>query len=190
MGYVIIEITHEEVILNLINRERLFESLLEQKKKWFMRYVEKKDKCWLWKGKKDKYGYAKSRVIKLTWHAHRASYFLFKEDIPKGMCVCHKCDMPSCVNPEHLFLGTQKENVRDMIKKGRKPIGENHPSRKNPDYLKRGSNHWKSNLTEKQVEKIKSYEGGYGIGRRLAKRFKVSPQTISNIRNGKIWKHV
>lgn len=84
----------------------------------FMRYVEKVGDCWIWNGTRcDGYGRFsfKSKVIL----AHRASYYLFVGDLQKDMCVCHTCDTPSCVNPKHLFLGTQADNARDRENKGR-----------------------------------------------------------------------
>jgi len=75
--------------------------------------------CWLWTGSKNKKGYGQvfynSKLIK----AHRFSYEVFKEPIPKGMHVCHSCDIPSCINPDHLWVGTAKDNMIDMGKKGR-----------------------------------------------------------------------
>jgi hypothetical protein len=77
------------------------------------------DGCWIWIKSKDEDGYGNA------WHegkkiaAHRLSFKLNVGDIPKGMFVCHTCDTPSCINPEHLFLGTPKDNTKDMINKGR-----------------------------------------------------------------------
>lgn len=76
--------------------------------------------CWIWQGAKNKKGYGFTSLPggkKIT--AHRASYIVFRGEIPTGMLVCHKCDNPSCVNPDHLFLGTAQDNTSDMIKKGR-----------------------------------------------------------------------
>jgi hypothetical protein len=76
--------------------------------------------CWIWMGagNEKKYG-----TIHLTkWHsiqAHRASYMMFKGPINKGLYVCHKCDVPACVNPDHLFLGTSGDNAKDMVAKNR-----------------------------------------------------------------------
>ena len=79
--------------------------------------------CWLWLGSQDRYGYG---VVKTggKWicAAHRLFYQMHKGPIPEGMLVCHTCDTPLCVNPDHLWLGTPKENVQDMIKKGRTSV--------------------------------------------------------------------
>jgi len=81
--------------------------------------------CWNWTLSKDNAGYGRLKVqmgardkFRMT-STHRRAYEVFVGDIPKGMCVCHKCDNPSCCNPEHLFIGTHKDNMQDMISKGR-----------------------------------------------------------------------
>lgn len=81
--------------------------------------VEKTNTCWLWIGYKMKSGHGQFQTLEKVDYAYRYSWLLHYGDIPKGMYVCHKCDNGSCVNPEHLFLGTQKDNVHDMQRKNR-----------------------------------------------------------------------
>ena len=95
--------------------------------------------CVIWTGAKNDDGYGMIRLTKVnrgilkTIKVHQLSWLLHKSDIPAGLCVCHKCDKPACVNPEHLFLDTHAANMRDMVKKGRSAkgnkgmIGVNHP---------------------------------------------------------------
>ena len=83
--------------------------------------VNKSTGCWEWQGTRNKSGkgYGHLKIKGRTVSAHRVSFSTFKHEIPKGMLVCHKCDNPTCINPEHLFLGTPKDNVLDRDIKGR-----------------------------------------------------------------------
>lgn len=136
------------------------------------------NECWIFLGNKDKDGYGiftHGRGKQLR--AHRASYEFHKKTSAFGLLVCHTCDNPSCINPDHLFLGKPKDNTQDMIRKGRKANikGSIHPSAK---------------LDEIDVIAIKKQRL---LGKKLkeiADQFGIAFQTVSEICKGKTWKHI
>lgn len=129
--------------------------------------------CWLWTGPVCVKGYGVGRWNRVT-RSHRVSWAAFRGGIPAGMCVCHKCDTPSCVNPDHLFLGTNADNVRDRLQKGRSryAYGELAGSAK---------------LTADDVRCIRASSG---TGAALSRAYGVSRNQIRLIRNRVKWKHV
>jgi hypothetical protein len=85
----------------------------------FMGFVEKAEGCWIWKGPKSVNGYGSFQYRRTSNSAHRIAFEFLKGPIPEGLQVLHRCDNPPCVNPEHLFLGTNLDNVKDKVQKGR-----------------------------------------------------------------------
>jgi len=75
--------------------------------------IKDSDKCWLWRGFLNEHGYGRIRFNGKMTLAHRATWSLYFGEIPDSMCVCHRCDEPACCNPNHLFLGSQQENIND-----------------------------------------------------------------------------
>lgn len=136
-------------------------------------YPELKSDCWICiSHAKESNGYPMIHRNGKHYSLHRYAYErYYKKEIPEGMCICHKCDTPACINPDHLFLGTVQDNVRDMIKKGR-------------DNYREGS---KRLLTDKQaLEIFKSNEPG----RVLVNKYNVNIAVISNIRRRRNYREV
>jgi len=136
--------------------------------------------CWLWIGSINKtsggYGVYSGHSM------HRFSYELHNGDIPKDLCVCHKCDVPSCVNPAHLFLGTHKENMKDMQNKGRKWRGI---VMRKIDGLPASAK-----LTPTIVKEIKILLESTMPQDQIAKKYGVTQGTISFIKRGETWKNI
>lgn len=152
--------------------------------------------CWIWKGYRNRDGYGRMAWFNGNESAHRVAWILSHGEIPRGLSVLHNCpngDNPSCCNPSHLFLGTQQENIQDMIAKGRDVhvSGERSGRRLHPGNYPRGSAIPASKLTEDQVSEIKTIFNAGGVTRkRLAKQYGVSDVVIGKIIKGEIWTHV
>ena len=137
--------------------------------------------CWEWQGCLSKWGYGDIRIgpvgNKKHVNAHRAAWLYFKRDIPESLFVCHKCDNRKCCNPDHLFLGTAKQNQHDMIRKGRKDVlrGDRCP--------------W-SKLNEKKVIEILEFLKKGKNCSEIGRQFGVDRRQISDIKRGRRWKHV
>lgn len=140
--------------------------------RWWQQYRILENGCWEWSGSITNYGYGQKQINKKMYRAHRLFWEKSKGPIPSGMLVCHHCDNRKCVNPDHLFVGTHKDNLVDCKNKGRNLAGENHHNRK---------------LSKAQVIKIRTDHRPFV---EIAKEYQVHPTTIGYIKNGKTWQSV
>ena len=136
----------------------------------FWTKVSKSDGCWEWQAARDRDGYGQFGVFRRQTKAHRFSWEITNGPIPPGMIVCHTCDNPSCVRPDHLFVGTHQDNQRDKWNKGR-------------------ANHHRI-LTEPDVIEIRELHDGGMSHRQIALRKGVSKPTICGIVKRRQWRHV
>ena len=128
--------------------------------------------CWLWTGSRNKFGHGHFNNQPIGNTAHRTAWFLTNGAIPDGMFVCHRCDNPPCVNPKHLFLGTNEDNMRDAAQKNR---------------TAHGSRAHGSKLSEADIPVILEMLGKGISQSAIAVRFRVSQGQISRIKSGAIW---
>jgi hypothetical protein len=128
--------------------------------------------CWIWMSTIEKSGYGRVCSGKKPFYAHRVSYEQKHGPIPNGMMALHHCDVKCCVNPDHIFVGTQQDNMTDKVRKNRQAKGINHGNAK---------------LTEDQVREIKSSSE---TSIKLSAKFNYSASMIRAIKNGYIWKHL
>ena len=154
------------------------EQKADRMRKTFDKYVIRNGEyCWKWKGCITPGGYSAINVYRKKEQAHRVSWMIYKGEIPDGMFVCHRCSNRECTNPEHLFIGTHQDNMKDMLNKGRK-------------FIKSGSKYNFAKLNEKKIIKIMKMIHSRYSDRQISEQFNVTRPTITNIRNRKAWKHV
>lgn len=160
------------------------------------------DACWPWTGSLRANGYGQFKRDGRGYTAHRLVWEAVNGLIPPGLIVCHTCDVRSCCNPRHLWLGTNAENSADMVAKGRSATGDHVPPERraraerngaytHPERLPRGENHGRAVLTEVQVRAIRAaFASGAATITELGRRFGVTPQSIFAIVRRKTWRHV
>lgn len=132
--------------------------------------------CWIWMKSLNAKGYGTIGYNSKIFIASRASWMAYKGSIPEGMHVCHRCDIRCCVNPDHLFLGTPKENRADAMRKGRHKFP-----------IMQGSSQYATKLTDNDVRQIRS---SAERTKNLASKYGVSSGVISNIRLRKTWRYL
>lgn len=146
----------------------------------FWAKVNKTEACWLWtggnKGRTSHGVIQEGRPSRRLLLAHRVSWEMHNGPVPEGLMVCHTCDVGACVNPAHLFLGTQADNLHDMDAKGRRVA-----------VVQRGESHAMVKLTEQQVVEIRQLARMGLNGPQIAARFGVYKNSVYNILNGKTW---
>jgi hypothetical protein len=133
--------------------------------------------CWLWVGNKHLTGYGAVKIDRKQRLAHRVSWQLHRGEIPPKHYICHHCDVPACVNPDHLFVGTQADNMADCARKGRatKNIGRT------------GARCWNAKLSDDTVRAILADTRTHGL---IAKDFGVTRTVIQRVKARQQWKHV
>lgn len=140
---------------------------------------EEEDACWEWQGSNTKSGYGRVWVDTGHIYAHRVSWELTHGISPRGH-VLHRCDNPICVRPEHLFVGSDLDNVRDAISKGRFKFLD----------PRKGTEHHNAKITDKQVREIRQLRNQGISCRAVGAMFNISGTMVSNIANRKNWAHV
>lgn len=157
----------------------------------FWAKVQKSEACWVWRGTIDArtggYGRFRPDGHGRQVRAHRVSWELANGPIPEGMHVLHRCDNPPCVRPDHLFLGTNRDNIADRVAKGR---GRGFTFRPDARSKPRGSQNGMAKLLESDIPHIRAAAAAGESQRAIARRYGVDPGTVWGIVRRRTWRHV
>lgn len=157
----------------------------------FWSKVDTSGECWTWLGSRNAGDYGWFEYQNRMHLAHRIAWMLTHGELP-GLFVCHTCDNPPCVRPDHLFLGDASANMSDMTRKGRHPYrtGDEHYTRQRPEVLRRGEAHQNAIITDEIVRAIRlGHERGISQ-QSLADHFGIHQTTVSRIIRRTAWRHV
>jgi HNH endonuclease len=148
------------------------------------------DDCWPWRGGRDKDGYGHFTVNRPLpgkgYRAHRLAFSLSVRAVPAELQVLHKCDNPPCCNPKHLFVGTQGDNIRDCVAKGRYV----NCAMRSPQLLPRGERQWNSKLTTDNILQMRDMVASGQRLHAVGRIFGVTKNTVQRIVSGRQWSHV
>lgn len=158
----------------------------------FWSYVDRNAdaECWIWRGDRSRFGHGRFLFLGNRTQAHRYAYELTHGPLSDAAILCHKCDVPGCVNPSHMFVGTQKDNIQDSVRKGRWPTGRAHWCSRMPELVRRGERAGSSKLSEDQVAEIYRLCCAGSSYTSVAALFGINNTTAAQIHKGKTWNHV
>lgn len=149
-------------------KEKPMSEIMEKHQKRFLEKIDRGPGCWAWRAGKTSLGYGQFRVDGRNLYAHRVAWAHFRGELPEEAVVCHSCDNPACVNPDHLFLGTQADNLADMARKGRQGGAR---------------------LDQEKADEIRRRHARGETQTALAAEFGVSQATVWRVVEGRSWRH-
>ena len=165
-------------------QNEIMECLAWQVIRRFWSKVKLGDKCWEWQAGVNHGGYGQFTITLSTMRdttvlAHRVAWMLVRGSVPVGKCLCHKCDNPRCVNPDHMFIGTRADNNRDMFRKGRGSC-----------IRAKGEAHGMSVMTADAVYAIRALTDNGNDQRAVARKFGISQSQVGRIHRRESWAHL
>ncbi len=173
----------------------------------FWNKVEESDSCWNWTASKYPDGYGAFNLRGKCNGAHRVSWWIHRGEIPEGLEVCHHCDNPKCVKPDHLYVATHAQNIRDIHIRGRANLvrgdkhwtksqkerftGENNHARQHPERMARGERNGNSKLCEEAIRTIRTlYALKHANSYQIGAAYGVHRSVVMDIVKRKTWRHV